>query len=834
MRSLFARLPIATRITGAFTALIAAWAVVGNGVLVRFFANPEQRGLRAALLVALLALLLHVAIRRLVARFEAADAALRLSEERWNHALDGGGDGVWDWDGQTRKIFFSPRWKAMLGYEDHEIGDTLDEIETRVHPEDLDRMLAAMRRNLSGESEGFHCEHRLRKKDGSYVWVEVFGRVITRAADGRPLRAVGTQKDITDRRLAEARLRDAHNFNEAVLRAVPVGILTYRADGHVASANPAALRFVGADHVTVMAQNFRKMESWSKFGLTAMAEEALAKNTVVTRRGRYVTTFGRENWSDMTFAPFDYDGERRLLLIVQDTTDQHKATDQLELLRAALQAAPTGWVVTDAQGLIEWVNPGFTKLTGYPLEEAVGRPPSLLKSGKHPPAFYANLWQTVRRGEIWEGELCNRRKDGSLYYERMTIAPVRDAAGAIAHYVAMKEDITGQHDLEQQLNRSQRLESIGLIASGIAHDLNNMLAPIMLSVGMIGTRHKDRETRELLDMMQAAAQRGASVVQQVLTFARGVDGERTELDVRPLLKELAQLARETFPREIRVVVDVPAKPLLAVGDVTQLHQVLLNLAVNARDAMPDGGVLRLRAEGVTLDESAARLAPGGKAGDYVKLRVADTGSGIPPEIVERIFEPFFTTKPRGKGTGLGLSTVYGIVRSHGGFVTVTSQVGEGTEFSVLLPRSAVASAPAIPPAAAPAAIAGNGRAVLIVDDEDGVRYATGEVLKRHGFVVEKCSDGFEALRRLRGNPEQFSVAIVDLMMPGMSGYKLIPEMRRLAPDLAIIVASGMTGDSAAGETRAALTACGVRVLLDKPFAEAALLAALESELAAAV
>jgi signal transduction histidine kinase/ActR/RegA family two-component response regulator len=464
------------------------------------------------------------------------------------------------------------------------------------------------------------------------------------------------------------------------------------------------------------------------------------------------------------------------------------------------------------------------------LTEVIGQNPNILKSGQHPPAFYADLWQTVTSGRTWEGELCNRRKDRTTYYERMTIAPVRDSGGVIAHFVAMMEDITGQHELEQQLNRSQRLESIGLLASGIAHDLNNMLAPILLSVGLIGSRHQDRETRELLDMMQTAAQRGAGVVQQVLTFARGVEGARTELDVSPLLKELAQLARETFPREIRVAVEVPKLPLLVEGDVTQLHQVLLNLAVNARDAMHDGGVLRLKAESVALDATAARLAPAGKAGDYVKLSVADTGTGIPSEIVDHIFEPFFTTKPRGKGTGLGLSTVFGIVRSHGGFVTVESTLGQGTVFSVLLPRRSAPPTPETKSVAATPAVNGAGRCVLIVDDEASIRLATAEVLKRHGYTVAKAEDGFEALRRLRENPEGFALALVDLMMPGMSGYKLIPELRRLAPRLPVVVVSGMTGDGQAGENRSVLLAAGVRTILDKPFNEAALLEALDVEL----
>ena len=500
------------RIIATYVVLGTTYVLAGSAAI--FWNEPSQSwmfdSLKDLSFVGASAFVLQTMIRRLVARYEVAEAALRASDERWNAALEGAGDGVWDWNCETGETFYSPRWKAILGYAENEVGATYEEWKKRIHPDDLNQVVEQMRLHFSGQTEVYHCEHRLRAKDGSYKWVVSRGRVVKRAPDGTALRAVGTQNDISERKAIEMRMVDALNFTQAVLRAVPVGILTYRADGQVASANPAAVKFVGADYATVMSQNFRKLKTWAQFGLVEMADQVLEKGTVVTRRGRYVTSAGRENWSEMTFASFDFGGERRLLLIVQDITEHQRTSQQLELLHAALRAAPSGWVVTDAQGVIEWVNPGFTKLTGYSWEEAVGQRPNVLKSGQHRPDFYAKLWETVRGGQIWQGELCNRRKDGSLYYEHMTIAPVRDASGVISHFVAMKEDITGQHELEQQLNRSQRLESIGLIASGIAHDLNNVLAPILLSVGLISSRYKDRETHDLLDMMQSAAQRGAS------------------------------------------------------------------------------------------------------------------------------------------------------------------------------------------------------------------------------------------------------------------------------------------------------------------------------------
>jgi PAS domain S-box-containing protein len=824
------------KVAGIYATVAAVWIVASDGMVAWWWDNPDPEwfvdSFKGLMFVSVTALMLHTLIRRLVKRFEAAEAALRLSDERWRFALDESGEGVWDWCGDTNRVFYSSRWKEMLGHGDAEIGDQLEEWMGRIHPDDRPRVQPEFDRHFRGETASYGTEYRVRTKAGSYIWVLSRGRVVRRAPDGRPLRAVGTHSDITTRKATEARITDALDLKRAILDSAPVGIVTYRADGQAVSANAAAAQFVGLPIVTLLQQNFRQLESWRRYGLLEAAERALRENTVTTCSTRIVTSAGRATWADIWFAPFNHGGEHRLLLIVQDTSRQHETLDRLELLNAALEATPTGWVVTDAKGVIEWVNPAFTRLTGYAAAEAFGHTLNLLKSDRHTHDFYANIWQTITSGHVWQGEICNRHKNGSHYYEHMTVTPVRDAEGAISHFVAMKEDITGRRELEQQLARSQRLESIGLLASGIAHDLNNMLAPIMLSTSLIRSHHADRETAELLDLMQGAAQRGAGVVQQVLTFARGVDGERVQIDTRPLVKELAQLVRETFPRQIRVNVNVPAVPLLVEGDITPLHQVLLNLAVNARDAMPEGGVLTLKAGMTMVDEQVARQAPGGKPGPYVKLSVADTGHGIPPEVLEHIFEPFFTTKPRGKGTGLGLSTVYGIVRGHGGFVEVRSTVGAGTEFSVLIPASAKTPAPAQRAIEEMPRVRGAGRRILVVDDEASIRLVTGRLLEKLGFIPVLAVDGFHALEKLRDQPERFSAAILDLMMPGMNGYKLAREIRALVAGLPLIVASGMMGDMEAGEERTQLAAIGVRTVLKKPFTESVLIEALKAELVA--
>jgi len=787
--------------------------------------------LKGLVFLAVTSILLHRLTRYLIQRQIDAAAALHESQLRWQFALEGAGDGLWDWNVETNQVFLSRQWKVMLGYAEHEIGDTLSEWDDRVHPDDLGRVEGELARHWAGKTPVYLSEHRLRMKDGTYKWVLDRGQIISRTPDGQPRRMIGTHTDITARKDAEARSIDDLAMMQAVLHSSPVGILSYAADGRAVIANEAAAKMVGTDVAWLLRQNFRKLESWRNSGLLAAAEQALATGEEVTLHGPLVTTFGRSLWIEAHFVPFSYKGEQHLLFIMGDETGSHFAQENLRLMETAVRAAPLGWVVTDPAGTIEWVNPGFTALTGYTAEEAVGRNPRVLKSGRHAPEFYANMWATIKRGEVWSGEMFNQRKDGGLYHEFMTIAPIRDEANVIRHYVAIKQDMTERKALEKQLARAQRLESIGMLASGIAHDLNNIFAPILLSLELLKLKYPTADARKTLEMIEGAGQRGAGIVRQVLTFARGIDGERTPVQPKYIVKEAAQILSETLPRNIRIETEVAQDLPPVMGDATQLHQVLLNLAINARDAMPAGGRLVLGAKTVQVDAARALHNPPLKPGLCVALTVSDTGSGIPPEVLEHIFEPFYTTKPLGKGTGLGLSTVYGILRSHGGAAEVATKLGVGTVFTVLLPALATPAGKvdSRPPMDTP--LDGAGRRVLAVDDEEPIRLITLHTLQRHGFAVEVANDGAEALAIFRGDPSRFAIVITDLMMPRMNGRKLAQEIRRLAPSLPIIASSGLSEESAEpGGGESSLTALGVRTLLRKPYTEAELLAAMRREL----
>jgi hypothetical protein len=405
-------------------------------------------------------------------------------------------------------------------------------------------------------------------------------------------------------------------------------------------------------------------------------------------------------------------------------------------------------------------------------------------------------------------------------------APVRDSAGTYYGRIWSFRDITGQRQVEQQLLRSQRMESIGTLASGVAHDLNNILAPILMSATILGDQLAP-ENREMARIIEQSAQRGADIVKQVLTFARGIEGERIPLQPRHLIKEIEQIARETFPRSIAIREKSSKNLWVVTGDSTQLHQVILNLCINARDAMPDGGTLELSAENFTIDEAYAAVVPEARPGPHVAISVADSGTGIPSKVIDKIFDPFFTTKGVGKGTGLGLSTVIGIVKGHGGFVKVHSEMGKGSTFTVYLPANPDESPEAqlpdrseLPP--------GNGECILLVDDESAIRKVTASVLETSGYKVLTASDGVDALATCAQRMSEIKLVLTDIMMPHLDGAALIRTLQMLNGDLRFIACTGQFDEGRQAELRR----LGIGPVLRKPYSHEKLLLAVREALAA--
>ena len=509
-----------------------------------------------------------------------------------------------------------------------------------------------------------------------------------------------------------------------------------------------------------------------------------------------------------------------------DITERKKAEEHLKLIGSALQVAENAIVITDSNGVIEWINNAFTTLTGYGVLEAVDKKTNLLKSGKHDEEFYQNLWETVSAGKVWHGEMINRRKDGTLYTEEMTITPIKDSQGGIAHFIAVKQDITARKLLEAQFLRAQRMESVGTLAGGIAHDLNNVLGPILMIAEALKSQVTDVQGRKWLQVLEASAQHGADLVRQVLAFARGVEGKRILLNPVHILNEIQDMIRDTFPKNIDFSYDPRRGVWTVTGDPTQLHQVFTNLCVNARDAMPNGGALKVTIENVVLDQMYADMNPESKPGNYVMVTVADTGSGIPADIRDKIFEPFFTTKEIGKGTGLGLSTAVGILRSHGGFIRVYSEMGKGTTFKVYLPATTTSKEADDVAVGETPLPRGNGELVLVVDDEERMRTVVQGTLEQFGYRVLLAANGAEAVALYAQNREQIAIVLTDMAMPVMDGPATIVALKSMNPNLKIIGSSGLPSDGDVAKAKVE----GVKLFVPKPYTAETLLKILAEAL----
>jgi two-component system, cell cycle sensor histidine kinase and response regulator CckA len=492
--------------------------------------------------------------------------------------------------------------------------------------------------------------------------------------------------------------------------------------------------------------------------------------------------------------------------------ERKRAEERIREQAAFLEKARDAISAFDMSGNVIYWNPSAEEMTGYSSEEVMGRSlTSDLYAGNVD--ALSEAWETIRQEDEWTGELRQLSKDGSEIIVESRWTLVRDNIGNPRSVLIINTDVTERKRLETQFLRSQRMESIGSLVGGIAHDLGNLLVPVLLGVQVLEKRFEgEANTVRTLEMIGRSAQRGADMVKQVLAFARGVEGDRVPLYAERVIHEVQRITEETFPPNIRVEVRASEDLWPVKGDATQIQQVVMNLCVNARDAMTDGGDLKILAQNVRVDSEYVRANIEAKEGDYVCLQVSDTGTGIPPSVLDKMFEPFFTTKPTGKGTGLGLSTVYSIIKSHGGFVNVTSSDGEGTTFSVFIPAVLDKVKDVVDLDRRQLQSSGDNEMVLVVDDEQFILELTRETLEGAGYRVITASDGAEALDRYREMSNEIDVVITDLMMPEMDGITAIRELKQIRADLPIIAASGVSGDRI-GEALAA----GASMFLAKPF-----------------
>ncbi|WP_414541360.1 response regulator [Nostoc sp. CCY0012] len=566
--------------------------------------------------------------------------------------------------------------------------------------------------------------------------------------------------------------------------------------------------------------------------LTAIKHSVLS-NGIGTREEVSITTPQGTRYYDLTVEPLRNESQEIIGITCAsiDISEQQAALHERKLAEAKIreQAAllditTDAICVRDLENLILFWNQGAENLYGWQAEETLGRNVNEFLYNEASQEVQVALLNVITKGK-WQGELTKVTKAGKEVLVASRWSLVRDPQGQPKSILIVDTDITEKKHLESQLFRAQRLESIGTLASGIAHDLNNILTPILAGAQLLPLKFPDADerTQRLLEILEINARRGADLVKQVLSFARGVEGKRITLQVRHLIVEVSKILKETFPKSIEISTDIPHDLWMVSGDSTQLHQVLMNLCVNARDAMPNGGTLTISAENLWLDENYAQMNLEAQEGLYIVITVADTGTGISEEVLDRIFEPFFTTKPVGQGTGLGLSTVIGITKSHGGFVNVYSEMGRGTNFKVYLPAVGETETPI--PEDLTTSI-GHGELILIVDDEAAIQDITRISLETHQYQTMIAGDGIEAIALYAKYADKISAVLMDIMLPSLDGIIAIRTLQKINPQVKIIATSGLMSKSRLGE----VMNTGTQTFLPKPYTINELLLALHKVL----
>ena len=496
----------------------------------------------------------------------------------------------------------------------------------------------------------------------------------------------------------------------------------------------------------------------------------------------------------------------------KDITENKQAEEERVRLATAIEQAAESVVITDRDGTIQYVNPAFEFITGYCRQEAVGQNPRALKSGKHHNEFYADLWNTIASGKVWRGHFINKNKNGSLYEEEATISPIKNTAGEIINFVAVKRDVTEEIKLEDKLRQAQKMEAIGTLAGGIAHDFNNILSAIIGYTELAEYEIPEgSKTREKLKEVLKAGRRAKDLVKQILAFSRQGDQERKPLQISHIVKEALKLLRASLPTTIEIRRNIEPDTGIIEADPTQIHQVMMNLCTNAAHAMNNkGGMLEVGIRNVEVGNGDIGLEyPNVPPGHYVLLTISDTGHGMSAEVVERIFDPYFTTKEKGEGTGLGLAVVHGIVKSYGGVITVYSEIGKGSTFNIYLPaiekkvEEEKETVEAIP--------TGHQR-ILFVDDEPALVDIGKKMLEHLGHEVVIRTSSLEALEAFRNNPERFDLVISDKTMPQMTGFDLARELKQIRPDIPIILCTGFSDTTDSAKAKA----MGISGLVMKP------------------
>ncbi len=728
----------------------------------------------------------------------AAAEELRVSESRLRLALKAGQMGTFDWDIVTDNIVWSATHYEIFGYDGSDpFPVEFRHFSDRVHPDDLEVMEAKLRATMASHTE-YEIECRIVLPDGSVRWVYGHGRFEC-GPNGQAIRMLGIAQDITRRKATELAIQASEMQYRTLFEMCPDAIYLVDMDGHIRSANPAASTITGYTLAELLGMKIQDLDTPEH---AIMVPERLQRMRV----GEYLRfeiahrrKGGTPIQLDVRAAAVEIGGESLVLAFDRDITAERAAAaalatanDLYRLLADGMQDVITVHDISP-QARYLYVSPSGERVTGYRADELVGREyvPEV-----HPddlPAL-AQANQANLRGQVTQLEWRSRHKDGRFIWLETVTTPVTDEAGAVTSLISTSRDICERKDMESRLRQAQKLEAIGQLAGGVAHDFNNLLTVVNgCSELLLADLQPGSDRRSLVEAILGAGERGAALTRQLLAFSRQQMLRVEVFDLNHVLTETAELLTRLLGENIALSLSLDPTIGAVKADMGQVDQVIINLAVNARDAMPNGGTLVIGTSTIEFTDSSPLPSPDARPGRFVRLSVTDTGSGITPDVCARLFEPFFTTKPAGKGTGLGLAMVYGIVRQSDGFLTVESEVGRGSTFAVYLPQHDVEidSPKSI---LQPKLRTSGTETILVVEDDDSVRALATAILVREGYRVESAADGDTALSVCNGLTTPPDVVLTDVVMPGMGGRELAETLILRYPLMKVVFLSGYTAD----------------------------------------
>jgi PAS domain S-box-containing protein len=751
-----------------------------------------------------------------------AQEKLRESEERFRTLFEAASIGIAVSTPHGSYLQANAAYCRMLGYSEDELQSL--NFASVTHPDDLRLNLKLRDELLAGQRDSFFMEKRYLKKNKDIVWLRasVSG---THAATGEITALIVIAEDVTERKLVEDALRHSEERLRLITNLVPHGIFAKDAAGRHIFANPALAELAGLSIEEIIGKNdfdlVRDKAQAEAYRAADLAVIQSGSKMVITEEPRTDLT-GRTRFLQTIKIPFTLaeTGEPAVLGVCMDITERKRSDARF---RRLIDSNVQGVFFWNTSGGVIEANDAFLRLVGYTREDLeAGRISWMaLTPPEHAHLDNLALQQIAAMGVCEPYEKEYTRKDGSRVPILLGATTFEDNREEGVCFVL---DLTERKKLEQQFLRAQRMESVGTLAGGIAHDLNNILTPILLSIDFLKTITENPKGLKILDTIEVSANRGAGIVRQVLSFARGVGGQRTEIHPKHLLKDLETIIKDTFPKNIQLRFSTPDDVWMFLGDPNQLHQILLNLCVNARDAMPGGGNLTINVENYVMDEQYVATNLQAKPGRYVNISVTDSGTGIPQNIIDRIFDPFFTTKELNKGTGLGLSTVMAIVKSHDGIVNVYSEPGKGTTFKVYLPTTGTFSEAEQKLTAQIMMPRGNGETILVVDDEASILTVARQTLEAFGYRVFTAQDGAEALIIYGERKNEIAVVLTDMMMPIMDGTSLIRVLLRINPAIKIVMASGLSSNG----SKSRFPEGEIRHFLTKPYTAETLLQTLRA------